>query len=474
MLNSNKQPQKKINDLKLVKQLSYNEIIEYLDARWSIETDKTLKRFKAIDLALGQIAKVTPSILVTGTNGKSLTADFATKLLREEGLNVGTLTSPHILNYNERIAINNEILSNKKFSDIANLVINTIEQAQINASSSEILTAMAISAFVETGVDVAVLETHELGSWDPTTLCNPKIVAITRVTSDKLTADSPEFIEFVDQIGNIASKDTFVISADQSKLNLQTIQAQALKNGAKWAMPIRKLAALPYPFEQLHGRCAALAERTVQIFVENFITNNAIIVSKSLLIRPKGQRGRPSLAAKRQSELNPRRTIDQFWKECTTSLPGRFQILEKEKPSILLDTASNIDALTNTLLGVRLINYKKNLKGLTLIIGCDNNEIHHPEFLKQLRYFFKKVSGQVIFCPVKGTKDNSGSKEKFDIEGLTNDVKNIKVKAQSANDFIEAFDLAKKSVDERYGMIIITGSKNIVSEYWSNKGIKKL
>ena len=474
MLNSNKQPQKKATSLKLDKQLSYNEVIEYLESKWSVAPDKTLKRFKAIDTALGQISKVTPSILVTGTNGKSLTTDFAAKLLKEEGLNVGTLSSPHILTYNERISINNEILSNKKFTDIANLIINTIEQAQINASSAEILTAMALQSFVEAKVDVAVLETWELGAWDPVTLCSPKVVAITRVTSDTLVADSPEFVEFVKQIANIATKDNFVISADQSKLNLQTIQAEILKNGAKWAMPIRKLAVLPYPFEQLHGRCAALAERAVQIFIENFITNNAIVVSTSLLIHPKGQRGRPSLEAKRQSELNPRRTIEQFWKECLTTIPGRFQILDKEKPTILLDTANNVDALTNTLLGARLINYQKNFKGLTLIIGCENGEIHRPEFLKQLRYFFKKVSGQVIFCPIKKSKDNHNSDEKWNIEAITNDVKNIKVKAQSTKSFSEAFELAKKSVDERYGMIMITGSKNIVSEYWNTKGIKKL
>lgn len=474
MLTINKQPQKKSDSLKLEKILTYTEVIEYLDSKWTVTPDKSLKRFKAINLALNLISKTTPSILIAGINGKSLTADFTTKLLKEEGLSVGTLSSPHILTYNERISVNNEVLSNKKFTDIANIVINAIEQAEINASSTEILTAMALQSFQEAAVDVMVLEVHEPGSWDPTTLCNPKVVAITRITATDSNPEKPEFIDLVNQISNIAHKDSFVISADQSKLNLQLIKSKALENGAKWAMPIRKLAALPYPFEQIHGRCAALAERTVQIFIKNFITNNATVVSNSLLVRPKGQRGRPSLEAKRQTELNPRRTIDQFWKECATSLPGRFQLLEKEKPSILLDTANNIDAITNTLLGIRLIHYQKPLKGIALIIGCENDELHNSEFLKQIRYLFKKTSGVVIFCPVKKPKDHNPNSTKWDVDAITNEVRNVKIKALSAKNFLEAFDLAKKSIDERYGTIVITGSKSIVSEYWSNKGIKKL
>ena len=50
----------------------------------------------------------------------------------------------------------------------------------------------------------------------------------------------------------------------------------------------------------------------------------------------------------------------------------------------------------------------------------------------------------------------------------------MKIKARSAKDFAEAFDIAQKSVDERHGLVVITGSAAIVTEYWRHKGIKKL
>ena len=52
-------------------------------------------------------------------------------------------------------------------------------------------------------------------------------------------------------------------------------------------MPIRKLAPLPYPFEQLHGRCAALAERIAQIYVNSLLRKETVIVSGSLLNQTK-------------------------------------------------------------------------------------------------------------------------------------------------------------------------------------------
>lgn len=460
--------------LKTNSPLNYTDVIQYLDTKWSTPTDQSLKRMKAIDKALGNIAKNIPTILVAGSNGKSLTAHFTAKLLKEEGINAVVLSAPHIITYNERITLNGEIISNNKFTELASHVINVLEQEKIDAHTNEILTAMAMLAFKESKQDVAILEVQANDKHDPVSICNTKVIAITRVTSDLIDSEDPKFNDIVEKLSDIAVKNSIVISADQSKINLQIIQQKALENGAQWAMPIRKLAALPYPFEQLHGRCAALAERAAQIYIENFTNKGTAIIASSLLVKQKGQRGRPSLEAKRSLELNPRRTVEQFWQEYDTAiLPGRFQLLSKEMPNILLDTANNIDAFSNTLLGIRLLHYKKPIKGLAIIIGCENGNIHTTEFLRQIRYFFKKTSGMVIFCPVKQQAQAQTSENKWNVDAITNDIKNVKVKAHSAKSFVDAFEFAKKTVDERHGLIVVTGSKSLVNEYWNYKNIKK-
>ncbi|MBA3954582.1 hypothetical protein H0X48_04665 [Candidatus Dependentiae bacterium] len=472
MMDIRRQPSAK--DTPTGKQRNYNEIVEYLDKHWSVNTGtKTLDRMKQLDQAFGSPSQKLQTIIVGGTNGKSLTIHLTAKLLREEGLKVGTYYSPHILTYNERLAINHETISNKTFSEVGNEVINMAEQLNIKAHSQEILSMMALVYFAEQGVDVAVLEASEGGTFSPVNICTAKVATITRVTPSNVLVSDVELSEVIKDMMGIVKKDTWIVSGDQSKTHLQSMSEITETQGGNWAMPIRKLAALPYPFEQLHGRCAALAERLAQMFVEKISNKNATIMEDSLLSKQKGQRGRPTIQAKRQAELHPKKTLDQFWKEQANELPGRFQLLDKEKPSVLLDGARNIDAFKNLLLGIRLLHYQRPLKGLTIIVGAAKDTMHNEEFLKLVRYFFKKTSGQLLICPLEEALPGNKEETSWDIEKVTNDVKSMKVKARACKSFEEAFDLAKKSVDERHGLVVIAGSQSIINSYWRYKGIKK-
>ena len=484
MINLDKQLKKNQNLLN--KQRSYSEIVDYLDEHWTkVDLDKTKQRVLKLDNLLKSPSKSLASILVTGTNGKSLTANFITKLCTSAGLQVGSFYSPHILSYEERISLNNKYISSKIFTELANTVINTCETSGIIAHSLEILSLIIFLYFKQNKTDLVILESSENQAWDPVSICKTKVVAITRVTDNSTVVNSklidkknPKPKENLINIASLATKDSTVISADQSKLNLQTIQEHVQAQGAKWAMPIRKLISLPYPFEQLHGRCAALAERSAQIFMENYLAKDKLNISENILVKPKGQRGRPTLETKKQLELNPKKTLEQFWKDCYSNLKGRFELLNKEKPTLLLDNASNLDALSNVLLGTRLLHYQKSLQGLAIIVACEDNEFDSEEFIKTIRYFFRKTSGQIIFCPLSKKspyKKNSWTKSKnWDYKKITDLAKNAKIKAKSAQNFSDAFEMATKSVDDRYGLVVITGSKSIISEYWSNKGLKKI
>lgn len=453
---------------------NYNEIVEFLDAHWTTNKDsKSLERIKQLNNALGKPADKVPAIIVAGTNGKSLTIHLTTKLLRAEGLKVGAYFAPHILTYNERLSLNQEAISNKLFTDIANEVITAAETANIQANSSELLTAMALLYFSQQKVDVALLEAYHGGAYDPVNICHAKVATITRVTAPDVVTTPEQLDALIRDMMGVVKENTFLVSGDQSKAHLQLMQELTQAQGGNWAMPIRKLAPLAYPFEQLHGRCAALAERLSQMFIQEQLGKDTIIASGSLLTKQKGQRGRPTLEAKRQSELHPRKTVEQFWKEVVSELGGRFELLDKEKPSILLDNASNIDAFENLFLGIRLLHYQKPLKGLTIIMGAPKDTLHNEEFLKLVRYFFKKTSGQLLICPIDSALPGVGEDTSWDIEKVANDVKAMKVKARACKSFEEAFDIAKKSVDERHGLVVITGSQSIINNYWRLKGIKK-
>jgi dihydrofolate synthase/folylpolyglutamate synthase len=471
MINTVKTP--KTQPKGLGKQRSYNEVIEYLNAHWSVQPDKDLSAIKSLDKALGNPSKKFKAIFVAGTNGKSLTANYTAQLLRSEGMNVGSFYSPHILTYNERFSLNNEMISNKTFTEIANEVITVAETENINARSLDILTAMAFSYFANNDADVALLEATIDPEFDPITICHPSILAITRMTNSTAQEEGSNSEALIAQMTQLVQAKTHVVSADQSKIALQDLLEKVEARGGVWGMPIRKLAILPYPFEQLHGRCAALAERIGSIFLENFVDKNTLVGSHSLLSQERGRRGRPTLEAKRQAELNPKRTLEQFWKEAHHTIPGRFQLFDKEKPTVLLDNARNVDALKNLLLGVRLLHYQRPLKGIAFVLGCDKNQMYTEEFLRCLRYFTKKNTAQVFFCPIETTLPGV-NEVSWNVEDITNDIKNMKIKARACSSFQEAFEAAKKTVDERHGLIVVSGSESVLAAYWDNKGIKKI
>jgi len=456
------------------KVLNYGEVVEYLNAHWHINTmNKTLARIKELDAALGNPSKKVPALLIAGTNGKSVTIGLAAKLLKEEGIKVGTFMSPHLLTYNERLMTNLEAIANQQFAEIGSEVIHVAESKNIQANTHELLTMMALLYFVESEVDVALLEVADGGSHDATNICTALVASITRVTHPDILVHEDERIARVNDIMGIIKKGTWLVSGDQNKANLEQMEALTEKQGGQWAMPIRKLAPLSYPYEQLHGRCAALAERIAHMYIEHFYNKNVTVTADSLLSRKKSKRGRPTLEEKRKSELKPRKTVEQFWKEEFNELPGRFQILKKEHPVVLLDTASNLDAFENTLLGIRLLQYKQPLKGLVIIMAASIGTMYGDEFLKLLRYFFKKTSGQILICPIESPIPGVLEESSWNVEKVTNDIKSMKVKARACKSFHEAFEIAQQTVDEREGLICITGSHSIVSTYFASKGIKK-
>jgi dihydrofolate synthase/folylpolyglutamate synthase len=458
---------RKKGDGNLGKLRNYNEIVEHLNGLKTAEySEAALRRMKELDQQFNNVCSKIDTVTVGGTNGKSSTIHFAAKLLREEGFKVGSVLSTHVLTYNERIALNFESISNKVFADIVNEVINVADAQNIKATAHEILIIASLLFFQAEKVDVVLIEANYGGKYDAVAYLNPKIAAITRVAEDNKGLLGTDLDAMSFQLLEIAKPGTWFISAEQSKLRLQKMKAWCEERDIKWAMPIRKLASLPYIYEQLYGRTASLGERIAQIYVEDIKCKFSPFLRGNLLATQKGQRGRPTLEAKRNAELNPIKTLKGFWNEQFDLLRGRFELLDKEKPSILLDNASNIDALTNLFLGIRLVHYQKPTKGLAMIIGL-SKATNATETVKLIRYLLKKVSGQIFFVTLPGSEASHDTAE------LSLMAKELNVKAKPCATFAEAFEQAKAVVDERDGLIVVTGSNSIVTEYWNLRGIKK-
>ena len=449
-------------------ELSYNELTIYLDSLKPIEyCMRSVSRVKQIDKALENISNDINIISVAGTNGKSSTVNLTGKLLSEEGYRVGTFYSSHAFNYTERISLNNFDIQQKAFIKAVNEIIYVTKTQKINATSHEIMTMSAILYFKEENVDVAILEVGLGGKLDATAAFNPKIVGITRIAESETDFLGKDLEKITNETVALAKENSWLVSAEQSKIRLKKMKELAEKNKINWSMPVRKLAPIPYIYEQLYGRSASLGERLAQLYSEKIKEKFSSFLRGNMLELQKGQRGRPTLEEKKSAAENPIKSLQKFWNEKFDLMPGRFELLKKESPTVLLDIADNLDAFKNLFLGIRLLHYQKSIKGLSLIMSL-KNWVTVDECLKLIRYMLKKMNGQIIFVnPSKDYNKFLNPKE------LEEKARKLGLKSKSCKKLEEAIDFSKKISDDREGLVTITGSLELISDYWRMRGVIK-
>ena len=140
--------------------------------------------------ALDNPERTFQSVQIAGTNGKGSTAAMLDSVCRAAGIKTGLYTSPHLVSITERIKFSGTDITREEFAACATTVRDTSEQLlrdkQIDALPTffEQVTAIALLAFRNAGIELAILETGLGGRLDSTTAANAKIVAITQIALD--------------------------------------------------------------------------------------------------------------------------------------------------------------------------------------------------------------------------------------------------------------------------------------------------
>ena len=122
-------------------------------------------------------------IHVAGTNGKGSTCAFIASFLAQKGYKTGLFTSPHLIDFRERIRINGKAISEEKVI----VFVNEIKSKNLELSFFEITLAMALVHFQEAECDYVVLETGMGGRLDATNVVNPILSIITNIGIDHQT-----------------------------------------------------------------------------------------------------------------------------------------------------------------------------------------------------------------------------------------------------------------------------------------------
>ena len=156
--------------------------LSYLEQLHPNEIDMGLARVQdaAQRLKLPRIAN--KIITVTGTNGKGSTCAFLASLVAQQGLTVGVYSSPHLLQYNERVRINGHDVSDEQFCE----AFTAVEQARGATSLTyfEMGTLAAFWLFAHSALDVVILEVGLGGRLDAVNIVDADVAVVTNIGLD--------------------------------------------------------------------------------------------------------------------------------------------------------------------------------------------------------------------------------------------------------------------------------------------------
>lgn len=170
---------------------SYEEVVAWMfsqlpmyQRQGPVAFKKNLDNIHHLCKALGHPQRKWPSIHVAGTNGKGTTTHMIAAALQANGLRVGVYTSPHYMDFRERIKVNGALIPEEA-------VVSFIGQHkamldEIKPSFFEMTVAMAFDFFAQSAVDIAVIEVGLGGRLDSTNVIAPLLSVITNISYDHM------------------------------------------------------------------------------------------------------------------------------------------------------------------------------------------------------------------------------------------------------------------------------------------------
>ena len=161
---------------------SYGEAIEALFARTTGGIKPGLERTEALLAELGSPQRRLNAIHVAGTNGKGSVVATCEALLRARGCRVGRYTSPHLIDFRERISVDGKPISEEEVLEFLQRWIPFAEKT--GATFFEVTTALAFDWLLKQNVDVAVIETGLGGRLDSTNVLRPLAAIVTSIGLD--------------------------------------------------------------------------------------------------------------------------------------------------------------------------------------------------------------------------------------------------------------------------------------------------
>lgn len=308
------------------------EVIDYLYSLPHLHPKNNLSFIKRLLAELGNPQDLVKTIHITGTNGKGSTSYYLSNLLKKAGQKTGLFVSPYVYEFNERIQLNNQDISDLDLVKTANVVQEAYEKLQREDPTFSLVTfeyevALAFVFFAQKKCDYAVIEVGIGGEHDKTNVITPEVSIITTVGLDHEQIIGPTIQDIAHEKSGIIKPKRPVVLGNVPEKVLPILKEKARKERAT----IYQLG------------------KDFNVFLDKKILYQGQQKKLSFALRPQVEAYDIAVACQAffllhltLSDEDVEAAIDQ------TQIPGRYQILQ-QKPLIILDGAHNIQAMTNLL-----------------------------------------------------------------------------------------------------------------------------
>ena len=234
--------------------MTYEETVEYLfhvtpvfEKTGASAYKEGLSNTRALDEHFGHPHRQFKTIHVAGTNGKGSCSHTLAAILQSAGYKVGLYTSPHLVDFRERIRVNGQCISKE-------YVVDFVEQERsffepLHPSFFELTTAMAFKYFAEQAVDIAVIEVGLGGRLDCTNIITPVLSIITNISFDHTQFLGNTLAKIAGEKAGIIKKNVPVVIGETTPETLPVFQKKAAAKSAPLHLAEAFEVAHDYDFE---------------------------------------------------------------------------------------------------------------------------------------------------------------------------------------------------------------------------------
>lgn len=192
----------------------YEEVVNLIEGKGKFGSHYGCELSAVMLEKMGYPQKDLPFIHIAGTNGKGSVSAFLCSILKEAGLKVGMFTSPHLLDFRERIQINRNLISKEDFTRLGNLLLE--QEFGVKPAMTDYCLVMALLYFKEQQCDVVILETGLGGRLDSTNAVGVPVVSmITKIGFDHTAILGNTLAEIAKEKAGILKEGTHFICESQ-------------------------------------------------------------------------------------------------------------------------------------------------------------------------------------------------------------------------------------------------------------------